>query len=56
MGDGSAWGAHLSCKEENRWVRFPYRPLKDTTAIHFILLQSKAPLEVQILLSPLWGE
>ena len=26
MGYGTAWGGHLSCKEENRRVRFPYAP------------------------------
>ena len=27
-GDGTAWGGHLPCKQENRWVRFPYPPLR----------------------------
>ena len=26
MGSGTARGGHLSCKEENRWVRFPLSP------------------------------
>lgn len=28
LGDGTAWGGHLPCKQENRWVQFPYPPLR----------------------------
>lgn len=26
MGYGAAWGGHLSCTQEIRWVQFPYTP------------------------------
>lgn len=28
LGYGTAWGGHLSCKEEVRWVQFPHIPLE----------------------------
>lgn len=26
MGNGAAWGGHLTCNEDIRWVRIPHSP------------------------------